>query len=656
MSDAPLEKRKSLVVDAYVTSDLPLSSIVADSPQESVTPTGRALLHLQGCLDGKLLAKAAIQSAQEANITGADPELAVLMLASWAELACRIGRPPEAEAILHRLRDVMPDHAHPAVKAAARYAESVLADATGNKAEREAALREILAMLPNPSPRRKYYAWELSLLLAQQGRGTEAKDELRELSWQCNERFRPSRITLVRFIDAVETGRVQEASALMAQLQTMAPAELRVGRVNPLDYAALLALMHGGKPDATKSGSESASQSATWVRIAELLLLRKGEDALSLARMEAKKLLGSFLGSGFEAFGLVRAELAAGHGESAVRLLKMRHARGNRHYLDSLFLGRAERLAGNRVLAVRHFTELLGNVNRCQAEGRLEFELRLACEIPAAEVRSLLEESSAQRAKPAGASASAQPLPHGPEARTSVSSIIGRSRASIDLRDTILRFANLNAPILIQGETGTGKELVARALHEASRLAKQPFNAVNCGAIAETLLESELFGHERGAFTSADRASKGLFEATGSGTLFLDEIGDISPRLQAALLRVLEAGEIRPVGSPVTRLVQCRVIAATNADLVALAEKGTFRRDLLYRLQRLEIHLQPLRERPEDILSLARHFFDLGRRIGQHALLSDRLVNALKAYPWPGNVRELRNVIERMRLMHSDKL
>jgi two-component system response regulator HupR/HoxA len=224
------------------------------------------------------------------------------------------------------------------------------------------------------------------------------------------------------------------------------------------------------------------------------------------------------------------------------------------------------------------------------------------------------------------------------------------------VRDAITRFARLDAPVLITGETGTGKELVARALHQASDHRDRPFTPVNCGSIAEALLESEMFGHEKGAFTGADKASKGLFDETGQGTIFLDEIGDISPRLQSALLRVLETGEIRAVGSARTRSIHCRVIAATNADLDAMSEQGKFRRDLLYRIQRLCIHVPPLRERRDDILLLARHFLDLGRRIGVHAALSRDLVETLRAYDWPGNVRELRNVIERMRLMHSDKL
>jgi DNA-binding NtrC family response regulator len=499
----------------------------------------------------------------------------------------------------------------------------------------------------------------MALLLAQQGRGVEAQDELKDLGWQCNERFKPSRVTIVRLIDAVETGRVAEAAQYMNQLATVSPGELQVGRIDIRDYQRLLALMQPGKPHPSMPPGETEEPPPTWILIVQSLLLRNQEEALRIARLEARKLLGSFFGTGFEAFGLIRAELSAGHWEGAVRLLRMRHGRGNRHYIDSLFMARAERLAGNLALAARHFADVLQRVKHFHAEGRLEFELKLSCEMDDDAIVELTTQAESQRKHAAlspskttktDEETSEQDAQHG------VHTILGKSRIVSELRDSILRFANINSPVLITGETGTGKELVARALHETSRNRSLPFNAVNCGAITETLLESELFGHERGAFTGADKAGKGLFEATGRGTLFLDEIGDISPRLQTALLRVLETNEIRAVGSPTTRKIHCRVLAATNADLGTMIERGTFRKDLLYRLQRLEVHIPPLRERREDILTLARAFFDIGRAMGVHAVLSPRLVSALEEYNWPGNVRELRNVVERMRLMQSDKL
>jgi len=239
--------------------------------------------------------------------------------------------------------------------------------------------------------------------------------------------------------------------------------------------------------------------------------------------------------------------------------------------------------------------------------------------------------------------------------RTGLGRLLGRSPAMAAVRENVRRMAPLDAAVLIIGETGTGKELVARALHEESPRAAEPFLAVNCGAIAESLLESELFGHERGAFTGAHRAHRGVFEEAAHGTVLLDEIGDISPRLQVALLRVLEAGEIRPVGSAATRRIACRVLAATNADLDQRTARGTFRKDLLFRLKRLELAVPPLRERREDILELAGHFLAEGRRDRLRPAMTDDLRRELSGRPWPGNVRELRNEMERMRLLGSEK-
>jgi DNA-binding NtrC family response regulator len=239
---------------------------------------------------------------------------------------------------------------------------------------------------------------------------------------------------------------------------------------------------------------------------------------------------------------------------------------------------------------------------------------------------------------------------------SALDAIIGKSGVVRALKENIARFAPLDAPVLVTGETGTGKELAARALHEESPRCREPFIAVNCGSITDTLLESELFGHERGAFTGADKANKGIFEEAGKGTVFLDEIGSISPRLQGSLLRVLETGEARAVGSPRARTVQCRIVAATNVPLETLVSGGQFRSDLFFRLKRLEVSVPTLRERREDIPLLVRHFLDAGRPLGQHAAMARQLESRFIEYEWPGNVRELRNVVERMRLLHSDKM
>jgi two-component system, NtrC family, response regulator HydG len=211
------------------------------------------------------------------------------------------------------------------------------------------------------------------------------------------------------------------------------------------------------------------------------------------------------------------------------------------------------------------------------------------------------------------------------------------------------RVAPTDVPVLVTGESGTGKELVARRLHARSARSAGPFVAVNAAALPESLAESELFGHERGAFTGADRARAGRFEEANGGTLFLDEIGELAPALQAKLLRVLEDGRVRRLGSEKDVTVDVRLVAATNRDLAHEVEAGRFRRDLYFRLAVVPVALPPLRERPGDVRLLARHF--VGRLAARHRVpepeLTAEALDALEAYEWPGNVRELRNALER---------
>jgi DNA-binding NtrC family response regulator len=229
--------------------------------------------------------------------------------------------------------------------------------------------------------------------------------------------------------------------------------------------------------------------------------------------------------------------------------------------------------------------------------------------------------------------------------------VVGRSESMLEVYKTAARVASTDATVLIQGESGTGKELVARAIHASSPRAEGPFVAVDCGAIAEGVLESELFGHARGAFTGAQATRRGLFEEADRGTLFLDEIGDVGPGLQARLLRVLQEGTVRPVGTNEPVAVDVRVVAATNRDLEQAVKDGTFRADLYYRLDVVSIRIPPLRERREDVPLLAEHFAHKhGRPEG--ATLSPAARELLAAYDWPGNVRELENVIARALAMN----
>jgi Nif-specific regulatory protein len=236
--------------------------------------------------------------------------------------------------------------------------------------------------------------------------------------------------------------------------------------------------------------------------------------------------------------------------------------------------------------------------------------------------------------------------------------IIGSASSLKEMLALAAKVAPTDTTVLLTGESGTGKELVARAVHYASARTDGPFVTVNCAALPETLLESELFGHERGAFTGADRQKPGRFELASGGTLFLDEVGELPLTVQVKLLRVLQNGEFERVGGTATLYADVRLIAATNRDLERAVEVGTFREDLYYRLNVFRIHLPPLRERGEDVLMLAEHFVrGLAGCMGKGEVgLSRDAREVLLAHPWPGNIRELQNAVERALIMSDGGL
>jgi DNA-binding NtrC family response regulator len=243
----------------------------------------------------------------------------------------------------------------------------------------------------------------------------------------------------------------------------------------------------------------------------------------------------------------------------------------------------------------------------------------------------------------------AEQKPAPSESKTHLQDIVGKSAIMLEVYKLVARVAGSTATVLVEGESGTGKELVARAIHTHSPRAGAPFVPVNCTALTESLLESELFGHARGAFTGAVAAKRGLFETANGGTMFLDEIGDMGPKMQAQLLRTLQDGEIRPVGGSEASRVDVRLVCATNKDLDAEVKAGRFREDLYFRINVVTVRLPALRERREDIPILVAHFLaKLARRERREpATLSADGLKLLTGYGWPGNVRELENAIER---------
>jgi two-component system response regulator HydG len=262
-------------------------------------------------------------------------------------------------------------------------------------------------------------------------------------------------------------------------------------------------------------------------------------------------------------------------------------------------------------------------------------------------LRALVERACRERAL----SRENQPLRRTLHEDLSAHRLLGQSPPMRQLRALIERIAAASSPVLISGETGTGKELVALAIHTDGPRGDKPFVAVNCAALPEPLLESELFGHARGAFTGATHNRRGLFVEAEEGTLFLDEVGDLPLPLQGKLLRVLQSGEVRPVGSETARTVNVRCIAATHKDLTALVERGLFRQDLFFRLDVLRVPVPALRERTGDIPILVDHFLGLSRQRSPGSVLTGLAPDAfglLEAHSWPGNVRQLENLVERL--------
>ena len=262
-----------------------------------------------------------------------------------------------------------------------------------------------------------------------------------------------------------------------------------------------------------------------------------------------------------------------------------------------------------------------------------------------AEIKSILARALAQRSLQRRAEKQAS---QDDEYPSDLGKIIGKSAAMVEVYKTVARVASTKSTVLILGESGTGKELIARAIHEHSPRASQPFVAVDCGALTETLLETELFGHVRGSFTGAVADKKGVFEEAQGGTCFLDEVGGISLNMQARLLRVVQEHEIRRVGGKDWLPVDVRVVAATNQDLPQAVAEGQFRQDLYYRLDVVSIRLPPLRERRDDIPLLARHFLSYySNQTGKSvSAISDNAMELLSNYRWPGNIRELEHAIE----------
>jgi DNA-binding NtrC family response regulator len=669
------------LVAKYIASVEPAGKLALEMPPPR-EPAVQAIADLSAVAEGRLPYAEVRAGLVKIDLNGCDPDLRLVLLNVWVQAANRSlygatsEQVDEVRTLTRMARAMLSDRTPPELRVDVLSNEAFTSNVQGDMVAREKLLEEARRALPPGSPRYVQCALNYFWNLAIAGKLAPQRSGMEEL------RGRPElavTLRLFELVDAVEAGRADEAAGLVAELgQPWEPVWSRQPQAKHLSaYRWLRAAAGFLRGDSSIEGACRATGLADprdpeyaapemqagrlpdWVPVWHHLLARRPQRALEHALTEVAEWGPTYdTALGSMTLDLARCELACGHVEAARQAIEKRRRLGNIRYLDGLFLARLALLTGDRDAAALHFAEAMSACERYRARGRLAFELRLACELSPIDLVWLGEAAAASagsgRRRP-GAAGPAAPVLAAAEARGG-DRLVGSSRALAAVREAVLRLGPLDATVLITGETGTGKELAARAIHDVGPRSAEPFLAVNCGAITESLLESELFGHEKGAFTGATAAHRGLFEEAGAGSILLDEIGDIPPRLQVSLLRVLEAGEIRPVGASRPRRIACRVLAATHADLAALVEQGSFRSDLFYRLQRLQVHLPPLRERPDDILPLAAHFLAEGRQDGLRPVLKADARRWMLARQWPGNVRELRNAIERLRLMNSDKL
>lgn len=652
------------VVQRFIATSLSPEDIFCKAQQEDSAKIYDAGCRLAGFLSGKGGSLLALRSAREVDIQGLDTGLCILFLCLWARasMACSsVDREHTAEAwaVLKRAKAFLAKDVPNEISAYLAATEAHLMSAQGRILEQDQLVFASVKSLKKNQVRRSQILLDVAPLLAVSGRLGNLEPELDKICSTDKNPQTSRASSAVLFVNAVETCRIEDA-ALRAN-HISAAKQMPINNLLVEKYMLLNDLIANllSPVNPSMADPENSHAIPNWLLALKCLANGSIAQALKWARVCEKNSPSALTENSITSFNLLRAEIAEKNYVAAQRLMDLRASRGNIHFLDDFFSARIEILKGNNDAANALFSSAIAKADNYRAGARLEFELNLAAELPRNLIFRIARALRPKSVRPLDLSnqKSAIPSHHTtPVVPDGINRLIGYSTAVTETRRLISQFAQLDVPVLLTGETGTGKELVARAIHEESPRSAEPFIAVNCAAISESLLESELFGHEKGAFTGASLPRRGLFEEAGRGTILLDEIGDITPRLQATLLRILETSEFRRVGSSKSSQANCRVFAATNADISVLAEKGRFRKDLLYRLRRLEINILPLRERPDDILPLALHFLNTNREKDAQAAVSEDLKNILLSYSWPGNVRELRNAIERMRLMNSDKL
>jgi DNA-binding NtrC family response regulator len=589
-------------------------------------------------------------------------DLIILKKALQANVAYLLRNITEAQIHLKDGQNMVTEETVPEIKAYLEWIDIVVR--INDHETFQKSFKEFFEKLSLVGPRINHYKLVQCLDATYKG---QAKTQLTNLlSLAVSERFKQTVIRFL-FINAMENGNREEAIRHFQVFSKMKYFFIEDNSINNTfeKFALLLDFYLKALSNETSNYEPVGFQAKsiermgtnnypTWLLMAKSLLENKPQEALYWARLEQRDAF-HYRSTGFFQLNVLRAELSNRNIESAENEIKRITQISSDIPILAFFKARLAFLLDRESEAASHLNELGEYLDKNQAWGRLNLELLLANEL---KPMTILRMGQFLANKNLTIDSSKPTIPNirlPMKPLVLMDKIIGESAAIKNVKTQIDKSKDLEMTILITGETGTGKELIAECIHECSQRSKEPFLKINCAAVSETLLESELFGHEKGAFTGASNERKGLFEEAGNGTVFLDEIGDVSPRIQTALLRVLESSEIKPLGSNFTKKIHCRVITATNVNLAEMSKLQKFRQDLYYRLYRLPIHSPALRDRKEDIPLLASYFANLIVPSQNSPEFSSDLKEAIMKYRWPGNIRELKNEIERMVLMNINK-
>lgn len=594
-------------------------------------------------------AKKKLADAETIEAQGQNPYLFLIFLELRAKLAIATERPGEGLAIISQIKSIITEEMPVEYKIIPQICESYLFFKNDNIQLAEEAIEKSLSLLSPLNKRYQYLLLEYGIQLAKECRLNQFKEEIAKINIETSDKNLRALSDLVLFIDCISRCDLDFAKELESKMEL----DAEILKYYQKDYHDALIIKNvyqfnfgdiGEKEFLLEQNKNNSIDSMIYYE----LIKKRPADARRILQDKNINYDEYLKQHNLSAFLPLRVELSCGNFELANSLLTLKNSKGGYHFFDHFFLARIEYLAGNLEKALTHFKTIFQECLKNDCMSRLEFELELTYEFKNKDINQFLEYAK----NPLTLSNNINPiLPKKSELHFSM---LGDSPELNSVFENIRQFAPLDLPVLIIGETGTGKELTAQALHAESNRKNKNFLAINCGAISESLLQSELFGYEQGAFTGANKVKAGILEEAGEGTVFLDEIGEISPAIQVALLRVLENNEIRPVGGTKQKKINCRIVAATNAHLSELVEKNLFRKDLFYRLQRFQITLPSLRERKEDIKALALYYLSK-ERLSKDVTISDKFVKVLENYPWPGNIRELRNEMERIALLNANK-